>query len=219
MDSRYSILIVEDDPLLAGSMALCLEMEGFGVRVASDGLSGLALARQQRPDLILCDILMPGMDGYGFHAALAAEPDLADILFIFVTALSDPRQVRQGMLAGADDYLAKPFTAKELVAAVATRLRRGLVLQGRGAAVRCRASAAHLGLLQQVTRRERQILLLVAQGATSKEIADQLFISPRTVEVHRTRLMKKLGVANAVALSHWAVTMEQLGHLWETEIG
>jgi len=215
MDCQYSILIVEDDSLLASSMALILEMEGFEVRVAGDGATGLALVRQQRPDLILCDILMPGMDGYGFHAALIAEPNLADILFIFVTALSDPLQVRRGMLAGADDYLAKPFSSQELVAAVAARLRRVQILQGRASAVRCRVSAEHLGLLQQLTRRERQILFLVAQGATSKEIADQLFISPRTVEVHRTRLMKKLGVANAVALSHWAVTAEQLGHLWE----
>jgi len=211
MESGYSILIIEDELSVGQCMATILEREGFDVRIAADGPTGLAFIRDKRPDLILCDILMPGMDGYEFHATVSRELQYADILFVFVSALCDPLQVRKGMLAGADDYLTKPFAAGELVQAVVSRLRRGKMLQQRSQPTFL-VTEGHLTLLRQVTRRERQILLLVAQGVTSKEIADQLCISHRTVEVHRTRLMQKLGASNAVALSHWALIIEQLGY-------
>jgi DNA-binding NarL/FixJ family response regulator len=206
--TKNSILIIEDDSQLGSNMALILRMEGFEVRVATDGFSGLTMIRKKRPDLILCDILMPGMDGYALHEAINNLPHLVRIPFLFVSALNEPAQVRKGMLAGADDYLTKPFSAEDLLAAVAARLQRFATLhpapKGRG------ATAEQAARLRQITQREREILLLVARGGTSREIAEGLFISTKTVEVHRARLMRKLGAANAASLAFWAALAEQV---------
>jgi DNA-binding NarL/FixJ family response regulator len=210
--TKISLLIVEDDIRLSSNMALILEMEGFAVRVAADGPTGLAMIRKKEPDLILCDILMPKMDGFSFREAVISLPNLAHVPFIFVSALDGPAQIRQGMLAGADDYLTKPFSAGELLAAVTARLKRfdtiRTVQKPRGMS---NASSEELARLRQITPREREILLLVAKGFTSKEIATTLFISQKTVEVHRTRLMRKLKAANAVSLAYWAGLADQTG--------
>ena len=209
MGPGQSILIVEDDPLLASNMALILRMEGFDVRVASSGPLGLTMALEKEPNLILCDILMPGMDGYAFHERVKNEPKLAGTLFIFVTALNERDQVRQGMLAGADDYLPKPFSAQELIAAVTTRLQRIRELR-RCAAGQTPIPDEQIEVLHRISRREREVLLLVARGATTKEIARSLFISHKTVEAHRSQLMKKLGATNAAALARWAALLEKM---------
>ena len=207
-EQKYCILIVEDDPLLACNMELILEMEGFDVHMAADGYAGLDMAEQCKPDLILCDIMMPGMDGYAFHKQIKARSDLANTLFIYVTALTERDQVRQGMLAGADDYLPKPFSAQELLAAVTTRLKRWALLREPGG--QNRITAKQRDILQKTTPREREVLLMVARGVTTKDIGAQLFISPRTVEVHRAQLMKKLGATNAATLARWADILETI---------
>lgn len=203
-----SILIVEDDPQLCNNMALILSLEDFDVRVAHNGPTGLKMVEEKQPDLILCDILMPGMDGHAFHEQIKKQPDWAGILFIFVSALNDQSQVRRGMLAGADDYLPKPFSAEDLLTAVKVRLMRRHSL---GAPVPLPPETIpqeQAVLLQRISRREREVLLLVAQGVTTKEIGAQLFISPKTVEAHRSQLMKKLGATNAAALARWAALLE-----------
>ncbi len=205
IDSPLSILVVEDDPLLASNMALILQMEDCEVRIASNGPDGLHLIREKKPDLILCDILMPGMDGYVFQKKLQKLPNCKDILFIFVSALNDPEQIRQGMLAGADDYLPKPFSAEELIAAVKARVARGKMLRAKQADTRQHEQS---NKLKRISPREQEVLLLVGQGATTKEIAAALFISPKTVEAHRSQLMKKLGANNAAALAKWAALLE-----------
>lgn len=199
----YSILIIEDDPSLSCNMELILRMEGFDVRTAADGVSGLARISEKRPDLILCDIIMPEMDGHALLSMLKNDASLADIPFIFVTALGDRSDVRRGMSSGADDYLSKPFTAEELVAAVTGRLHRLETIRLHSAKATFREE--HDILRQRISPREREVLLLVGSGATSREIADILGISLRTVEVHRSNLMDKLGAANAAMLARWAV--------------
>ncbi len=201
-NSMYSILIVEDDPSLMTNMEVILGMEGYAVLTARDGVSGLAVVREQRPDLILCDILMPGMDGHVFFEAIKTLPENAHTAFIFISALSDHSHLRRGILAGADDYLVKPFSTNELLATVSSQVRKIETLYPQKANLD--VSPEDISLLRQISKREREILFLVGRGVTSKAIADQLFISPRTVDVHRYRLMKKLGVTNAVQLAKWA---------------
>jgi DNA-binding NarL/FixJ family response regulator len=208
--TKPSLLIVEDDAELANNMALILKMEGFDVRVASDGRAGLSMLSHKRPDLILCDILMPEMDGYAFREAVQNMPVVSKIPFLFISALAEPREVRKGMLVGADDYLTKPCSAEDLIAAVNTRLKRFNTIRP-PQKKRSRMTAEQRRRLLQTTPREREILHCVAQGSTSKQIAQQLFISYKTVEVHRLHLMRKLGVTNAASLSFWAGLAEQLG--------
>ena len=205
--SGNSILIVEDDTQLRKNMALILKLEGFTVNTAADAFTGLTSIREHRPDIILCDILMPGMDGFAFQKIVQNDPAYADIVFIFVSALGDQAQIRKGMLAGADDYLPKPFTTEDLLAAVITRLSRKSVF--RKPAEKPQVSDEQSHILKSISRREKEILLMVSGGSTSKEIAAQLYISPRTVEVNRARLMKKLGAINAASLSRWAELLER----------
>jgi len=118
------ILIIEDQPQMRRNLAFILEMEKFEVIVAENGRQGLELARQKQPDLIICDVMMPELDGYAVLAALRNLPATATTPFIFLTARTTKGDVRQGMHLGADDYLTKPFTRDELLGAVAARLQR-----------------------------------------------------------------------------------------------
>lgn len=204
----YSILILEDDDSLSNNMELILKMEGYAVRIAGNGQDGIAMVRAERPDLILCDILMPLMDGHTFLDLLKSEGALADIPFIFVTALDDRTDVRRGMSAGADDYLTKPFTAEELVTSVTGRLLRLEMMRSKNS--RAIFNKEHEFLRQRISARELEVLLLVGRGATSREIAKRLGISLRTVEVHRANLMNKLDAVNAAMLARWAVIAEQM---------
>ena len=205
----YSILIIEDDPAYVSMMETILEMEGFTVRSASDGKSGLTLLHEKRPDLILCDIMMPDMDGHEVLEALKGEKALAEIPFVFVTALGERADIRRGMSEGADDYLPKPFSADELLAAVTGRIRRHeIILQQHD-----RSSfqkEEQILKTRNITRREWEVLLMVGKGSTSREIADQMEVSVKTVESHRYNLMNKLGASNAAILARWAVVAELL---------
>jgi two-component system, sensor histidine kinase and response regulator len=119
-----TILVVDDDAALREVVRLTLEADGYAVLEAGDGAAGVQLACAHSPDLILCDVRMEGMDGYRMLAALRQHSLTASIPFILMTGQADSRGMRQGMELGADDYLAKPFGAGDLTAAVAARLRK-----------------------------------------------------------------------------------------------
>lgn len=119
-----TILVIEDEQSIRENLSDLLEAEGYQVLVAADGRIGVQLARQHLPDLILCDILMPELDGYGVYQELQQVPTAAPIPFLFLTARATPADLRAGMALGADDYLTKPFTREEVVQAVAVRLRK-----------------------------------------------------------------------------------------------
>lgn len=204
----HAILIIEDDAAYRHNMELILQMEGFNVRTAPDGRAGLALMREELPELILCDIMMPEMDGHTFFDILKSDVVFADVSFIFVTALADRADLRKAMSAGADDYLTKPFTAEELIAAVTGRLNRLNTVRQNAGIVSFQKERAHLR--ERLTPREHEVLLMVGRGDTSKQIAGQLGISIKTVEIHRSNLMNKLDASNAATLARWAMIAEQL---------
>jgi K+-sensing histidine kinase KdpD len=118
------ILIIEDDQLVRISTLDLLEAEGFQATGAENGRIGLEKAREQLPDLIICDILMPELDGYEVLKALQQDLTTATIPFIFLTASADKTALRHGMELGADDYLTKPFTLSHLLAAIDARLKK-----------------------------------------------------------------------------------------------
>jgi CheY-like chemotaxis protein len=119
-----SILVIEDDPVQRLAVVGILQRVGHRVAWAGDGEQGLAMARQSRPDLIVCDVVMPGMNGYQLVSALRQEAGLAEVPVIMLTTLTERAQVRVGMTSGADDYLAKPLNAAELRDAVTALLNR-----------------------------------------------------------------------------------------------
>ncbi len=106
-----------------------LQHFGFRPREAKDGRTGIQLALSDPPDLIICDVRMPEMDGYKTLAAIRDQPAIANVPFIFLTAAMDKCDMRRGMISGADDYLTKPFRPEELLEAITTRLDRQTELE------------------------------------------------------------------------------------------
>ncbi|MCU0541497.1 MAG: EAL domain-containing response regulator [Oscillatoriaceae cyanobacterium Prado104] len=118
------ILVIEDEQIIRENILKLLKAEGFDVTGAENGLQGLSSAMSNFFDVILCDVMMPKLDGYGVLAALRSNPVSAAVPFVFLTGKADRAEMRQGMELGADDYLTKPFTKAELVGAVVSRLKK-----------------------------------------------------------------------------------------------
>ncbi|WP_414543907.1 response regulator [Nostoc sp. CCY0012] len=118
------ILVIEDEAVSLEMLLDSLEAEGFDVIGAENGLVGVQQAQEHLPDLVICDILMPELDGYGVFSKLRQNRNMAMIPFIFLTAKIHKAEVRLGMDLGADDYLTKPSTVEELLGAIAARLER-----------------------------------------------------------------------------------------------
>jgi DNA-binding NarL/FixJ family response regulator len=192
------ILIIEDESEFLAVVSQFLELHGFNMCGASDGASGLALAQRERPDVIICDITMPNLDGYGVLQALRADPELAGSAFLFLTAQGEETDRRLGMNLGADDYLSKPVSLPKLLEAICTRLaRRG---EQRAAANRP-GTLSPLGL----TVRECEVLFWVAQGKTNPEIAVILEIGRSTVKTHLKNIFAKTGTPNRLSAASLAV--------------
>ncbi|GAB4300683.1 MAG: response regulator [Ignavibacteriaceae bacterium] len=118
------ILVIEDEELLRNAIADLLTTEGYECFQAADGNEGLAKARETLPDLIICDVKMPGMNGHEVLKSLRKEATTSTIPFIFLSALSEKKDFRKGMDLGADDYLAKPINSNDLLHAIKTRMSR-----------------------------------------------------------------------------------------------
>lgn len=123
------ILVIEDEAQVLDNIQEILEIEDFDTITAENGCIGVQLAKVEAPDLIICDVMMPEMDGYGVLTALRQYSATVNIPLIFLTAKADRSDVRQGMELGADDYLTKPFTPAELLKAIATRLEKKAAVQ------------------------------------------------------------------------------------------
>jgi diguanylate cyclase len=122
-----NILIAEDEPSLRENLQWLLEMEGYTVVAACDGLQALEFACLAPPDLVLTDVMMPQLDGYGLVKALRETTTTSTVPIIMLTAKADRRDVRMGMNLGADDYLTKPYRREELLETVRARLARKAV--------------------------------------------------------------------------------------------
>jgi two-component system, sensor histidine kinase and response regulator len=118
------VLVIEDEPQVRANIEEILNLLGFQATTACDGMMGLQLIHQEMPDLIMCDIMMPGLDGYGVLTSLRQDEVTAGIPFIFLTAKVNRPDFRQGMELGADDYLTKPFTPDELLKSIAVQLEK-----------------------------------------------------------------------------------------------
>lgn len=124
-----TILVIDDDSIVAKSVELSLRHDGFQVSVANSGVDGLRLARREHPNLIILDVLMPGMDGYEVCRELRSDPLLGDVPVLFLTAKGKDEDKIEGFRAGGDDYLTKPFNIDELILRVKAILRRNQPVQ------------------------------------------------------------------------------------------
>lgn len=125
---KKKILLIEDNPDVRENTNEILDLAGYDIIPAPNGKVGVELAQKEKPDLIICDIMMPELDGYGVLHILSKNPETAGIPFIFLTAKTEKTDIRKGMKLGADDYLTKPFDDTDLLDAVETRLRKSAML-------------------------------------------------------------------------------------------
>ena len=200
------ILIIEDDEQTRENLQIILNMEGYEVRSAANGREGLALARGDRPELIICDVSMPEMDGHEVLRQLRADTQTADIPFVFLTAQGERHQQRAGMNLGADDYLCKPLDAEDLLAAVRARLQRkrenhDAAIAGAGPDFSSPVPLQSLGL----TVREAEVLLWVSQGKANADVATILGMSEKTVKIHLGHIFEKLSVETRTAAAMVAI--------------
>lgn len=205
-EASARVLVIEDEPQMLRNLVTILRAEGFQALGAPGGEEGVAAALAEKPDLILCDLMMPGLDGFGVLAKLRAQPTTAPIPFVFLTARSDREDVRSGMNQGADDYLTKPVKVEDLLAAIRARLdRRQLAGNGKPTRPERPDQLERLG----VTAREAEVLFWLIEGKSNPDIATILGMAPATVKKHLEHIFQKLGVENRTAaimstLQTWA---------------
>lgn len=154
------ILIIEDTISLRDQISFSLTLEGYETIFADDGESGIEMALNHHPDLILCDIVMPGMDGYEVLNRLKSTEGYLCCPFIFITALSERKNFREGMELGADDYLVKPFSIDELINAIHTQLNKHNTLESR--------------ILKQIEAIEEQLKSRIAELEGENELQKNL---------------------------------------------
>jgi CheY-like chemotaxis protein len=122
------ILLIEDDKALRENTEELLELSGYTVTTAPNGKLGIQVAKENQPDIIVCDIMMPEVDGYGVLENLSADENTKNIPFIFLSAKTEHKEIRKGMDLGADDYLTKPFEEEDLISAIESRLAKAELL-------------------------------------------------------------------------------------------
>jgi FixJ family two-component response regulator len=192
---RLTVYIVDDDASVRDSLALMLGLSGYRTALFADAEALLAAWRPQWAGCVVADLRLPGRTGLELQAELRARGSV--LPFVIITAHGDVPTARAAFQAAAVDFLEKPFDHAQLRAAIdAAFSMEGRRLERAGDAAR----------LEALTAREREVLEHAAQGLHAKEIAARLGISPRTVEVHKTRIMQKLGVRNLAELVRFALS-------------
>ena len=204
-----SVVVADDQGVVrAGCRALLTAEPDIDVLgEAADGASAVALVRETRPDVVLMDIRMPGMDGIEATWAITADPALARVRVLILTTFEIDEYVFEAIRAGASGFLVKDAEPEDLVRAVRV-VAAGEALLSPGATRRLLAEiasrpqrrAATPAILQVLTGRERDVLAAIADGASNDEIADRLVISPATVRTHITRVLSKLGARDRAQL-------------------
>ncbi len=212
--TKATLLLIEDDPDIVELLRYNLKREGFGVRVSGNGEEGLVEARRRAADLIVLDLMLPGMDGLEVCRMLKADPETRDVPVVMLTAKGEEADVVAGLELGADDYLTKPFSPREFVARVravlrrlsreATESERSRIQAGPLVVDATRHEVLFEGHPLSFTRSEFRLLwaLLSRPGRvfTRNELADKItggesLIIDRNVDVHVSAIRKKLGPA------------------------
>ena len=224
-----AILVVEDDPIIRQTVEYALKRAGFEVHAVADGAQALGAASQYHPDLVLLDLMLPGMDGYEIAERLRVDDK--ETAIIMVTALDTERDKVRGLDAGADDYITKPFSMEELLARVRANLRRtkaketladdrvievgDLVIEPKSFRVSVAGEKVRLRL------KEFQLLVALAQRpgqlATRQLLADEVWgyehlPSSRTIDVHIRRLRQAVEDPSAFLYIH---TVHGMGYRFE----
>lgn len=210
------LLLIDDDPNLILLIQDYLEFQGYEVVTADNGQEALDTLQRQLPDLIICDIMMPEMDGYQLVQQIRQDNRINWIPVIFLSAKGQTTDRVKGLNTGADVYLVKPFEPEELVAQVESSLKqvnRFLERNVSNGQVQQRGimPAVHVPAEVTLTRTETKVVQFVAQGLANREIAEKLNVSQRTIESHVSNMLNKTRLHNRTELARWAI-QNRLAH-------
>jgi len=213
MDAKHRVVVVEDHTLLRqGLIALITADDNIEVvGETNNGRDAIQLAHSSNPNLILMDLSMPGLNG--IEAMIEIKKRNPKIKVLVLTVHMAEEYIKQSLKAGADGYILKHSTGLELLQAInsvingKTYLSPEVSNQVVHSFINNESKIGHVSQLDLVTLREREILKLVAEGNQNKQIADYLCLSVKTVEKHRSNLMKKLNMHNSAALTAFAIEM------------
>ena len=199
-------MLVDDDPNLILLVKDYLEFRGYNVITAENGRDALEkLEQQEVPDLIICDVMMPEMDGYTLVKYIREDPRTNWIPVLFLSAKGHSSDRVKGLSTGADVYIVKPFEPEELVAQVESSLKAASRLIGHsnpgiesGPKIKVRRNV-------ELTPTELKVVQLLAQGMANRQIADVMNVSQRTIESHVSNMLGKTGLHNRTELARWAL--------------
>lgn len=188
------ILLIDDNPKYLRDV---LPSYGYEVVVAFNGLTGLQILKnnEDKFDLIILDVVMPNLNGWETLKAIRTKKETESIPVIMLTALDQEHQQISGLKFGADDYIIKPFTLPNLLARIEALLRRSKWKDNRHNSIPG-LSVNSDEPLDELTSREKEVLALVARGASNQEIAEKLFVREVTIKTHLNNIFKKLNVSN-----------------------
>jgi DNA-binding NarL/FixJ family response regulator len=200
------LLLIDDDPNLILLVKDYLEFRGYQVTTAENGREALDLIEGQVPDMIICDVMMPEMDGYELVKHIRQDTRTNRIPVLFLSAKGQSYDRVKGLTEGADVYMVKPFEPEELVAQVESSLNQ----INRWRDVRRVQNTEELPTIVvpsnvELTPTERKVVELVAKGMANREIADKLNVSQRTIESHVSNMLNKTNLNNRTELARWAI--------------
>ena len=201
---RATVLLADDHAIVMEGLAGLLQHEFTLVGTVADGIQLVEAARERRPDVIVTDVAMPGMSGIEAMRRLRAEAIPAKV--IFLTMHADAQLAAEALRAGASGFVVKHAAGKELIAAIHTVLRGGRHLTADLASdVLTTLADGGAPAAGSLTSRQREVVSLIAEGRTMKEVAVALALSPRTVESHKYQAMQALGFQTTAELIRYAI--------------
>lgn len=200
------LLLIDDDPNLILLVKDYLEFRGYEVITAENGREALEVLGQDIPDMIICDVMMPEMDGYKFVNLVREDERTSWIPVLFLSAKGQSQDRVKGLNIGADVYMVKPFEPEELVAQVEASLKQSFRQQRQNIANGSEnASRIQVPFDVHLTQTEQKVVQFVARGLANRDIADELNVSQRTVESHVSNMLGKTGLHNRTELARWAI--------------
>lgn len=195
------LLLIDDDPNLILLVKDYLEFRGYEVITAENGREAQTILEKQLPDLVICDVMMPEMDGYAFVEQMREDSRCSWIPIIFLSAKGQSQDRIKGLRTGADVYMIKPFEPEELVAQVEACLSRAYP----PSQLPTSEPKIQVPPNVELTPTELKVIQLVAQGMANREIAERLNVSQRTIESHVSNMLNKTNLHNRTELARWAI--------------
>jgi DNA-binding NarL/FixJ family response regulator len=203
-DSKQ-LLLIDDDPNLILLVKDYLEFRGYEVVTAENGREALEVLEIKIPDMIICDVMMPEMDGYALVEHVRQDPRTSWVPVLFLSAKGQSQDRVKGLNTGADVYMVKPFEPEELVAQVESSLKQATRLIHHSGSSSNGESTIQVPFDVELTPTELKVVQFVARGMANREIAEQLKVSQRTIESHVSNMLGKTGLHNRTELARWAI--------------